>query len=402
MTTRSHRAAVAALLTCALAVPLLGAAPASASQQAQAHAQTRYSVPETRSTGAPELPRPAGPHPVGRRTLHLVDRHRTDPWVPTARGREVLVSVSYPARRAGAGSPAAYVTTDEARLLLKARDLTGVVPPETLAGTRTHARVGAAPARGRFPLVLLSPGFGMPRTTLTSLADDLASRGYVVAAVDHAYESLATEFPGGRVMPCVACEEVDARVEFAGVVRGRAADLSFVIDELTDRRRAGALARVIDPRRIGAAGHSIGGATAAAAMAADRRVRAGVDLDGDFFVDDAGAGLGRRPFMMVGAEDTYSPGSDGTDWAGAWDRLHGWKRWLTVEGAGHFSFTDFPWLGDRLGLPTDPEVPLSGERSWHITRDYVAAFFELHLRGVPQPLLQGPTDLRPEVDFHRP
>ncbi|MFC7883107.1 alpha/beta hydrolase family protein [Streptomyces sp. NPDC057376] len=400
MTTRPRRAAVAALLTCALAVPLLGAAPASASQQA--HAQTQYSVPGTRSTSAPELPRPAGPHPVGRRTLHLVDRHRTDPWVPTARGRELLVSVSYPARRTGAGSPAAYVTADEARLLLEARGLTGVVPAETLAGTRTHARVGAAPARGRFPLVLLSPGFGMPRTTLTSLADDLASRGYVVAAVDHAYESLATEFPGGRVMPCVACEKVDGRAEFAGVVRGRTADLSFVIDELTDRRRTGALARMIDPRRIGAAGHSIGGATAAATMAADRRVRAGADLDGNFFVDDAGAGIGERPFLMLGAESVHSPGGDITDWDGAWSRLHGWKRWLTVDGAGHFSFTDFPWLGDRLGLPTDPEAPLSGERSWHITRDYVAAFFELHLRGVPQPLLDGPTASRPEVEFHRP
>ncbi|MEV5815398.1 alpha/beta hydrolase family protein [Streptomyces mutabilis] len=399
MTTRSRRAAAAALLTCALAVPLLGAAPASASQQA--HGQAQYSVPGTRDTSAPELPRPAGPHPVGRRTLHLVDPHRTDPWMPTARGRELLVSVSYPARSARTGSPAAYMTTGEARLLLEARGLAGVVPAETLAGTRTHARVGAAPARGRFPLVLLSPGFGMPRTTLTSLADDLASRGYVVAAVDHAYESLATEFPGGRIPPCVACEAADERPELATVVRGRAADLSFVIDQLTDHRTAGAPARMIDSRRIGAAGHSIGGATAAATMAADRRVRAGVDLDGDFFVDDAGDGLGRRPFMMVGAENTHAPGSAGTDWAGAWDRLHGWKRWLTVEGAGHFSFTDFPWLGDRLGLP-DPTVPLSGERSWHITRDYVHAFFDLHLRGIPQPLLDGPTASRPEVEFHRP
>ncbi|MFE0809394.1 alpha/beta hydrolase family protein [Streptomyces sp. NPDC058848] len=400
MPTRSRRTAVAALLTCAVAVPLLGAGPATASQQA--HAQAPYPVPGTRTTVTPELPRPAGPHPVGRRTLHLVDRHRTDPWVPTARGRELLVSVSYPARRAGAGSPAPYVTTDEARLLLEARNLTGVVPAETLAGTRTHARVGAAPAPGRFPLVLLSPGFGMPRTTLTSLADDLASRGYVVAAVDHAHESLATEFPGGRIPPCVACEEVDGRSELAAVVRGRAADLSFVLDELTVRRRAGALARTIDARRIGAAGHSIGGATAAATMAADRRVRAGADLDGNFFVDDAGAGLGGRPFMMLGAENVHSPGGGITDWDGAWDRLHGWKRWLTVEGAGHFSFTDFPWLADRLGLPPDPEAPLSGERSWHITRDYVAAFFDLHLRGIPQPLLDGPTASRPEVEFHRP
>ncbi len=39
------------------------------------------------------------------------------------------------------------------------------------------------------PLIVLSPGFTMPRSTLTALAEDLASHGYVVAGVDHTYES---------------------------------------------------------------------------------------------------------------------------------------------------------------------------------------------------------------------
>lgn len=241
----------------------------------------------------------------------------------------------------------------------------------------------------------------MPRTTLTALAVDVAARGYVVAAVDHAYESVGTEFPGGRVPPCVACDRVGVDVDEATVVRGRAADLSFVIDELTGRRSTGALARLIDPGRIGVAGHSIGGAAALATMAADRRVRAGVNLDGGFFVPDAGHRIGGRPFMMVGAEAVHGPGNTAGDWAATYDRLHGWKRWLTVSGAGHFSFTDIPWLAEQLGLP-DPQVPLPGERGWYITRDYVGAFFDLHLRGLPQPLLHGPTSSHPEVGFHRP
>ncbi len=364
-------------------MPLLGAAPASSAPAAVL-----------------ELPSPAGPHPVGRRTLHLVDRHRTDPWVPAARGRELMVSVSYPARPSG-GVPAAYMTESEAQRLLEAKGLAGVVPAATVAGTRTHAQLDAPTAPGRFPLVLLSPGFSMPRTTLTALAGELAARGYVVAAVDHAYESVGTEFPGGRVPPCVACDRVGVDVEEAVVVEGRAADLSFVIDALTGHRRAGLLAHVIDSRRIGVAGHSIGGAAAMATMAADRRVRAGVNLDGGFFVRDAGSGLGRRPFMMVGAEAVHGPANTAGDWAETYDRLRGWKRWLTVSGAGHFSFTDIPWLAEQLGLP-DPEVPLPGERGWYITRDYVGAFFDLHLRGIPQPLLQGPAPSHPEVEFHRP
>ncbi|MEU3659291.1 alpha/beta hydrolase [Streptomyces sp. NPDC032940] len=397
MTRSSRPTALAAVLALALSLPLLGAAPASAAGDAPAAARA---VSDPPVTARPELPAPAGPHAVGRRTLHLVDRSRTDPWMPAVGHRELMVSVSYPARPSG-GAPATYMTTEEARLLLEERGLGGVVAAGTVAGTRTHARTAAPPAPGRFPLVLLSPGFGMPRTTLTSLADDLASRGYVVAVVDHAYESVGTEFPGGRMLPCVACEEVGSGPEYASVVSGRAADLSFVIDQLTARHGPGAaLSRMIDARRIGVAGHSIGGAAAAGTMAADRRVRAGADLDGDFFVQEPGAGLGGRPFLMIGAAATHSPDSTGTDWSQAWSRLHGWKRWLTFDGAGHFSFTDFPWLGDQLGLP-DPAVPLSGERSWALTRDYVAAFFDRHLRGIPRPLLDGPTPSRPEVTFHR-
>ncbi|CAM5700849.1 Alpha/beta hydrolase OS=Streptomyces tendae OX=1932 GN=GUR47_26815 PE=4 SV=1 [Streptomyces tendae] len=293
------------------------------------------------------------------------------------------------------------MTESEAQRLLEVKGLAGVVPAATVAGTADACAVRRTSRAGSPSLVLLSPGFSMPRTTLTALAEELAGRGYVVAAVDHAYESVGTEFPGGRVPPCVACDRVGVDVEEAAVVEGRAADLSFVIDESTGHRRAGALAPVIDSHRIGVAGHSIGGPAAMATMAADRRVRAGVNLDGGFFVRDAGSGLGRRPFMMVGAEDVHGPADTGSDWPATWERLHGWKRWLTVTGAGHFSFTDIPWLAEQLGL-ADPEVPLSGERGWCITRDYVRAFFDLHLRGIPQTLLHGPTPSHPEVAFHRP
>ncbi|MEB8338539.1 alpha/beta hydrolase family protein [Streptomyces endophyticus] len=393
MMPRHRRAAVATLLTLALSAPLLGATPAVSVKPAQIVSRTPYS-------SRLELPFPTGPNLVGRRTLHLVDRHRTDPWVPTAGDRELMVTVSYPARSAG-GSPAAYMTDEEAQLLLEARGLGGVVPHEAVARARTHAYVGARPARGRFPLVLLSPGFSMPRTTLTSIADDLASRGYVVALVDHAYESVGTAFPGGRILTCVACERGDTPEGRAAIVGGRVKDMSFVISELTDSRQAGALSHVIDSSRIGIGGHSIGGATAAATMAADRRVRAGVDLDGDFFVHPAAAGLGGRPFMMLGAESTHSPGNRTTDWPDAWKHLNGWKRWLTVSGAEHFSFTDLPYLAGQLGL-SDPAIPLSGERGWRITRDYVSAFFDLHLRGISQPLLDGPGATHPEVAFQQP
>ncbi|MEU9356916.1 alpha/beta hydrolase [Streptomyces sp. NPDC048301] len=356
-----------------------------------------------------ELPRPTGPYAVGSQVLHLTDHDRADPWVPGAGDRELMVSVHYPARSGGAGSPAAYMDTEEARLMLAQRGLDGVVPAATVAATTTHARTGARPAPGRFPLVLLSPGFGTPRATLTSLAEDLASSGYVVASVDHAYETTGTAFPGGRILTCAACDAVEAAPDDAAsaavlrsVSAGRAEDLGFVLDRLTGPRPAWNNSRMIDARRIAAVGHSIGGNAAASTMLADPRVDAGVNMDGTFFDPVPASGLGGRPFLMLGTDAGHRPGGEDESWDEAWQRLDGWKRWLTVKDSGHFTFTDTPWLAEQFGLPVDPEAPLAGDRSTGITRDYVAAFLDLALKHRRQPLLDGPTGRNPEVVFQRP
>ncbi|MCX0241655.1 alpha/beta hydrolase family protein [Streptomyces drozdowiczii] len=392
-----HRALAASLLVLALGATSVTPAVAAAPQPASGASVSGAPAPRLR------LPAPSGPYAVGESTLHLRDAGRADPYVPEAGARELLVSVFYPAR-GGSGVRAPYMSAKEAELLLESRGLGGVVAPGVVGATETYARTGAAPAPGRFPLVVLSPGFGQSRFTLTALATDLASRGYVVAAVDHAHESVATVFPGGRVLPCAACEYVE-RVGDAGlgeVARGRAEDVSFLLDRLTADQPAWRYASMIDRRRIGMAGHSIGGDSAASTMAADRRVRAGVNMDGTFYDPVPAAGLRGRPFMMLGTEvDHASGGTFDTTWDRDWARLDGWKRWLTVAGAGHFTFTDLPLLAAQLGI-ADPAAPLPADRSGDITRDYVAAFFDLHLKGVPQRLLAGPTPRNPEVTFQAP
>ncbi|WJV49542.1 alpha/beta hydrolase family protein [Streptomyces flavofungini] len=386
--------AVATVLALALAVPL--AATASA-QAAPATDTAPASVAADAPTTRPELPRPTGRFTVGRDTLHLVDESRKDPWVPTE-ARELMLSLYYPARGTG-GRPTAYTSEKAAQELLAYNELDGRVSAADYGSTRTHARTGAHPARGRFPLVVLSPGFTAPRSTLTHLAEDLASRGYVVATVDHAHEAAGAEFDGGRVPPCVGC--VDGGGDSGPrITAGRAEDLSYVLDRLVGGRSGKATWRhsgMIDARRIGMGGHSIGGAATAALMDTDPRVRAGVNMDGGFHTTPAGVA---RPFLLLGTTTTVQAG-DPYDWGAAWPRLKGWKRWLTVTGAGHFTFTDTPVVLGRLG-EHDPAVPLSGRRSEQITRAYVAAFYDRHLRGTGQPLLDGPTPAHPEVGFHRP
>ena len=347
----------------------------------------------------PCLPEPTGPGPVGITSLYLKDISRPDPWAAGVSARELMVSLWYPATPSG-GRRARYMTPAESELQLTSRGITGV-PRDVLSTTRTNAVSGATPA-GRqraLPLVVLSPGFTNSRGTLTALAEDLASHGYVVAGIDHTYESFGTAFPDGRVATGLARE---ARRRGGGspekVAAGRAADVSFVLNELTGAHPAWPGAGLIDPSRIAMAGHSAGGAAAIAAMLADSRIRAGIDMDGATAAPIPDHSLA-RPFLFLGKQSNYTPGSGGavTTWERDWKRLTGWKRWLLVAGAVHASFTDLALLADQVGI--DIDAGLSGARSLDITRAYVRAFFDQHLRGEPQPLLNQPSRRYPEVTF---
>jgi dienelactone hydrolase len=300
------------------------------------------------------------------------------------------------------------MTPAESELLLASRSLTSV-PQDALSTVLTNAVSDAAPA-GRqrsLPLVVLSPGFTMPRSTLTALAEDLASHSYVVAGIDHTYESDATAFPDGRVTTCRA-REAPRSGRGEKVVAGRAADVSFVLDELTGAHPAWPGAGLIDPSRMAMAGHSAGGAAAIAAMLADSRIRAGIDMDGATHAQIPDDGLS-RPFLFLGKQSNYTPGSGGgipgkpgpaSTWERDWKLLTGWKRWLLVAGATHASFTDLALLADQSGIEIG--AALSGARSLDITRAYVRAFFDQHLRGRPQALLDQPSPRYPEVTFCSP
>ncbi|HWO68197.1 MAG TPA: alpha/beta hydrolase [Umezawaea sp.] len=355
------------------------------------------SAASTPATG-PHLPRPTGRHPVGTTSLHLTDTSRPDPWVPDAGARELMVTLWYPASPSN-GRRARYMTAAESELLLASGGITSL-PPDVLSTTRTNAVEDAAPVGRRhgLPLVVLSPGYTKPRATLTSLAEDLASHGYVVAGIEHTYESVGTSFPDGRVTTCASCEVPHDQAFWDGLGASRALDVSFVLDELTGPHPRWRGAGLLDPNRIAMAGHSAGGASTIPAMLADPRLRAGIDVDGTTQVPIPDSGL-PRPFLFLGRQAQYTPGTGGAaaTWERDWAHLTGWKRWLVVTGAVHASFTDLGLLSEQLGFDIGADLPAT--RVSAITRAYVGAFLDEHLRGEPRPLLDRPSPRYPEVGF---
>lgn len=337
------------------------------------------------------LLRPTGPNAVGTTSIYLKDTSRPDPWVPEKK-RELMVTVWYPTRSTS-GQRAQYMTPEESKLNLEHSELAAGFPLDTLSTVQTNAYVDAKPA-GRahsLPLVVLSPGYTQPRSLLSSLAEDLASHGYAVVAIDHTYETYAVTFPDGRIATCAACDFDEDDAFFAKLGQGRAADVSFVLDQLTGPNPKWRGSALIDASRIGMSGHSAGGASSIAAMLNDTRIDAGIDMDGTTYIPAKGLS---RPFMFLGAPH-HAPGGQDTSWDRDWNLMTGWKRWLVMAGTQHASFTDAAVLADQLGI--DFGATTTGTRSMEITRRYNLAMFDLHLRHKPQPLLRGPSTRYPEV-----
>ncbi|MFD2471471.1 alpha/beta hydrolase family protein [Amycolatopsis silviterrae] len=334
------------------------------------------------------LPEPTGFSPVGTSTFHFTDTSRADPWVPSQR-REMMVTLWYPAQFPGRRATQ-YVTQRESELMVAeledpamARDL--------LTKVRLHSTVDAPPQYRRMPLVVLSPGFTLPRATLSSLAEELASRGYVVAGIGHNYESTATTFPDGHTTQCVACQIQD----WEKLVKARAADVSFVLDRLVGRHPVWGGGRLIDDRRIAMIGQSIGGAATPPAMLADRRIRAGAALDGKYYLPVTGLD---RPFLQFGVAEHAPGGTLDPSWDEAWRGMTGWKRWLTVDGGEHSMFTDQLLLCQQAGVPL-PGLGIDPSRGIRVSEAYLTAFLDEHLRGAHQRLLDGPSQRYPEVRF---
>jgi Platelet-activating factor acetylhydrolase, isoform II len=386
---------------------------------------------------------PAGPYRVGTVPLHLVDRSRPDPWVP-ARARELMVSVWYPALDAARYPRAPWMPEAAGDLFLEQlipshavatgsrinRRRTPAPLPVSLHGVRlplTRARQGAPvdlPGQ-RSPVVLCQPGFGDVRALGTGLVSDLASRGYAVVTMDDTYEAAEVEFPDGRVaVPRRPSAYADAT---------RIADTRFVLDELAalesgvnpdaeQRPLPAGLTQALDLTQIGMFGHSLGGATAAKAMAADARIGAGIDLDGSLFLtnpslhldpEKAGAAVGRqigdRPFMIMSSHG-FGPRDD-PSWRGFWPSLRGWRLFLTMTNAQHYTYTDLeeflsqllaaeiipPRLAGRLVAPVIGTV--NPARAVAAERAYISAFFDLHLRGRASKLLDHASSSFPDIQF---
>ncbi|MEV4947117.1 hypothetical protein [Streptomyces sp. NPDC053755] len=360
----------------------------------------------------PVFPEPSGRYAVGTDVVQWTDPRRPESFTADPHDRRtVVVQLWYPARTSPPGARRArYLgrTEHEARTVSDALARTAGLPGFLVDGVpraHTHAVFDAPVAvrGGRFPVVLFSPGSSGVRTQNTVWAEELASHGYVVAALDHPYDSAAVVLADGRTIRSEIASTGDQAKDTdlaAGWTAVRAADLRFVLtrlDHLARGETAGPLTGRLDTGRAAVTGHSMGGAAALQAARQDRRFDAVIDLDG-YPHGPASPFLHQPTLALTQAVTRETDPRYLPRLTEALTRSTATSYRLTVPGTAHLSFMDGP-----LYLPPVPSIvgSLGRTESPRVVAATTLAFLDATLRHEPGDLA-GALAAYGDLSVHRP
>ena len=361
---------------------------------------------DTQLPGAPELAA-YGDLAVGVRKIDMVNPGQIDivaidpqaekPAEWPRYDRPLTVEVWYPAADGAAGD-----TTLKAFL----RDAKTEVGLEG----RAMRDVPAASPESPYPLVLISHGYPGNRFLLSHLAENIASKGYVVASIDHTDSTYRTQ------------------AAFGSTLVNRSLDQLFVLEQMAGMAASGgAMEGLFDADNAGLVGYSMGGYGAVITAGGgvteasvaypwggphgtlgihlagsethealpDARIKTAVAFGpwgmNTGFWDAEGLSGVRIPMMYIaGSQDDVSLYEDGV--RAMWENTTGVERsLLTFVNGGHNSgapmpapkesYRDDPDLGFNIsGHYTDPVWDTA--RMNNISQHFVTAWLDLYLKGM--------------------
>src|SRR5579864_1283370 len=366
------------------------------------------------------LPVPTGPFAVGRAMYAWTDNAHFDPLAPAAgTKRELLVWIWYPAAPPQPSqTPAEYLPAPWRDALERQVSVlfTQFLTRDS-SRVRTHSIRDAAvsPQQRTYPVVFMRAGLAALATDYTTLAEDLASHGYVVVGFDAPYRTFVVVMPDGTVIARTPQNNADL---FSGpeqeqlatkLVYAWSADMSFALDQLERLNTsdpAGRFQGRLDMQRVGVFGHSLGGATALQFCHDDSRCKAGIDVDGAPLGTVIREGV-TQPFMFLMSEHSGEPAAETrpvqANIRSIYDRLPGDRRFeILIRGGYHFGFSDGALLKSHIVLGTLRMLGIlgiDGRRQLAVTSHYVHSFFDAYLKGTGASPLKISDPRYPEIQI---
>uniref|UniRef100_A0A8C7J2T7 Platelet-activating factor acetylhydrolase n=1 Tax=Oncorhynchus kisutch TaxID=8019 RepID=A0A8C7J2T7_ONCKI len=240
---------------------------------------------------------------------------------------------------------------------------------------------------GKCPVVVFSHGLGAFRTLYSAICAELASQGFIVAAVEHRDESAASlpslkpgesEFPLRnkqvlqRADECIKALDILIQINSGKKMENV---LGTEFDWMT-------LANSMDLCRIAVMGHSFGGATVIEALCNEVNFKCGIALDAWMLpLDEEIYTRVKQPIFFINSEKFQ--------WAGNImamrklvppDSSSTQRKMVTIKGTVHQSFPDFTFLtGNWIGKIMKLKGEINPQVAIDLCNKASLAFLQRHL-----------------------
>ncbi|XP_077668565.1 platelet-activating factor acetylhydrolase isoform X2 [Eretmochelys imbricata] len=262
----------------------------------------------------------------------------------------------------------------------------------------------------KYPLIIFSHGLGAFRTIYSAICIEMASQGFIVAAVEHRDKSSSATYYCKENPVSEAREEATENPEEEWIfyrklnqgeqefplrhqqLQQRTEECIKALDLILDINSGKHVVNVlslnfdwtllkgsIDSDRIAVMGHSFGAATAIEALSKEARFKCGIALDAWMLpLDDEVYTRVRQPLLFINSEKfqwasnvlkikkLYSTGTE--------------RKMITIKGSVHQSFPDFTFLAGtivgkifKLKGEIDPNIAID------ISNKASLAFLQQHL-----------------------
>jgi predicted dienelactone hydrolase len=383
-----------------------------------------------------QMPDPTGPYAVGTTSFAFADDSRPEIFTPDPDDKRVVyVQAWYPAQSTVDSTPAPLWIKPENLFPVLVNSFLPTFMPDylfdhlALVESQSYFNAPLALQEAAYPVLVFSHGYaeGFFAQNMVQM-EELASHGYIIFSVGHAYESSMVFDAQGHAISmsetqmkafnkedretnelfqksfyATGAEQIEAvRAWLAASpvalqsIQIWTQDMQFVLSQVEFMNRGqvdSPFAGHLDTARIGVFGQSFGGAIAFQVCAIDSRCKASINMDGTQWgtlVDDPL----QTPFLMM-----YNETNDrANDWALNISPAHGYS--IRINGTTHINFTDFNLISS---LFKHPQVGILGnidpQQIERIMNAYTLAFFDQTLKGIPSPLLQARSPDYPEVEL---
>lgn len=288
------------------------------------------------------VPNPPGKYNVTLTTGTIIDYTRNDLSAATPTPRALMLSVFQPAKCAST-VPVPYMPNKTAAyqgpFLQTIFNISTDLTPLFLSA-RLPVCPRSCPPQSDPPILLFSPGYSIPRLFYSVLALAIASEGFTVLTIDHPGDANIITYPDGHAV--YNNDTTQTLPAMAAQIHPRAADASFVLDQLSNATAMAELLPARGPRpfptnRVAMLGHSLGGVAAVIAASQDPRIRGAINMDGTFIELPPPSGVSQPVLLM-------SHGMADASWPAAWPLLRGAKLWVDIANTTHQTFSDVPAL----------------------------------------------------------